>query len=414
MSWSRWFPVLLGVLLLPGFVQVAEAGCTYSACTNTTAVDHTFSAGTRWTFNIQTCPCEGLVISSATFTPKGGTPRLVLNRGSIAEIHVPYLAGTPRFLDISESTSGLGPNAIPLTAAECAGGTLLAGNRVCKNIEHHDYAWKYFNTHQHSENVSVYMASQLGEYTYVNLWEFHDTGVIEPRLGLTGRLQIVSPGAGYAPYGGRMNPQSEATPLIGLSHMHNIYYRLDFDLAGAGNDAVEQLSFQPSNVASPNASCATPGQCAVNVVTPILTEAAQDFVPTAYTSWRVYDKLINNSDGRKIGYEIVPDVHGVWSGMTAGSEPWSSHEMFVTRFAGCESLAVGNVPPHIAPSCTSVPSHVSAMVNGQSVDGQDVVLWYVNRHLHKPRDEDQVNMPIEWMHFEIKPSSFHHKSPLEL
>jgi primary-amine oxidase len=54
------------------------------------------------------------------------------------------------------------------------------------------------------------------------------------------------------------------------------------------------------------------------------------------------------------------------------------------------------------------------MVDGQPLDGQDVVLWYVNRHLHVPRDEDEVNMPVEWMSFSLKPRGFHHKSPLEL
>jgi Cu2+-containing amine oxidase len=36
-----------------------------------------------------------------------------------------------------------------------------------------------------------------------------------------------------------------------------------------------------------------------------------------------------------------------------------------------------------------------------------------NRCSHYTRDEDQVNMPIEWLSFEIQPRSFNHRSPLE-
>jgi Cu2+-containing amine oxidase len=42
------------------------------------------------------------------------------------------------------------------------------------------------------------------------------------------------------------------------------------------------------------------------------------------------------------------------------------------------------------------------------------VVWYANRFNHFTRDEDQVNMPTEWISFEAAPRSFHHKSPYEL
>jgi primary-amine oxidase len=47
------------------------------------------------------------------------------------------------------------------------------------------------------------------------------------------------------------------------------------------------------------------------------------------------------------------------------------------------------------------------------IDGQDIVVWYANRFSHFTRDEDQDNMPIEWLSFEVQPRSFNHRSPLE-
>jgi primary-amine oxidase len=414
MSWLRVVPGLLGIVVWLGIGQVAQAqGCVHALCTGATSVSQSFASGTRWTFTVQNCPCEGLVISSASYTPRGGPTRLVLSRGSIAELHVPYLTGIPRYLDVAESTTGFGANAIPLSPSECAGGTLLASNLICKNVEHRGYAWKYGSASQQGESLSVFMASQLGAYTYINQWEFHDDGTIEPRLGLTGQLQRFGSGAAYAPYGSRLNPTSEATAIYGLSHMHNVYYRLDFDIGGAANDAVERLSFQPSSAPSPVSSCAAPGTCGINVATPIRTEAAQDLIPDAYTTWRIYDKRLTNSDGRTIGYELIPRISGLWSGRTSTTEPWAAHEVWVTRYSSCEMLAVGNFPPHIRSSCDSAPANVSAMVNGESVDGEDVVVWYVNRALHTPRDEDEAHMPIEWMSFELRPRNFHPKNPLE-
>lgn len=405
----------IGALVGLGFGQPAQAqGCVYAACTPASLVDHTFSSGSRWRFSVQNCPCEGMVIQGATFTPRGGTARLVLSRGSIAELHVPYTQGAPRFLDVSRDTTGLGVNAVPLSAAECAGGTLLANGLICRNVEDRGYAWKYQSSFQHGESVSVFMVSQVGEYTYINLWEFQDDGTIEPQLGLAGRLQLYATGAASAPHGSRVNSQADAAPVYGLSHLHNIYYRLDLDIGGAADDAVEQLSFHPSTEPSPVSSCAIPGTCGINTVTPILAESAHDIIPESFTAWRVYDKTLTNSDGRTVGYELIPHAEGKWTGQQSAEEPWSAHELWITQYSGCEMLAARNMAPHISPGCTSAPADVSRMINGQSLDGQDVVLWYVNRHLHVPRDEDELNMPAEWMSFSLKPRGFHHKSPLEL
>src|SRR5262249_10243284 len=153
-----------------------------------------------------------------------------LFQGGIAQIHVPYAPGSPRFRDITVSTTGLGANALSLAPAECPGGTLLPGNQVCVQLEDRGYAYKFGGTFARGQAVKAFISSQLGQYNYIQEWNFHDDGTIEPRVGLTGRLQIVDSGAQYLPYGARLNPESDPTPLVGRSHMHNVYYRLDFDI----------------------------------------------------------------------------------------------------------------------------------------------------------------------------------------
>jgi len=144
-----------------------------------------------------------------------GTEYKVLFRASISQIHVPYETGSPRFHDLTTSIDGLGNNAQILAGGECPGGALYDGNRICKQFEDRGYAWKNGPAYQRGQVVSVFMSSQLGRYNYVNQWNFQDDGVIEPKLGLTGRLQVIGSGAGYLPYGQRLDPESGAVPVVG-------------------------------------------------------------------------------------------------------------------------------------------------------------------------------------------------------
>lgn len=391
----------------------ARAACTDPSETFVTTVTRTFSTGSAFSIGVSRRTCEGLAIGPVVYTPSGGSPQTVLFSGTIAEVHVPYHTGAPRFLDTTESTNGLGAGAVALAAAECAG-TLFDGNRICVQNADGGYGWKFQSSFRTAQAIEIFMSSQLGQYNYINKWTFHDDGSIEPEVGLTGRLQELGFTTGYLPYGTQLNPAGAATPTVGKSHMHNFYYRLDFDIGGSANDAVARLSFNPGGSgggASPDSPCSVSGQCGFNTQTQLLTEQAQSFSSFGQTSWVVYDKLIVNADGRSIGYEIEPKITGQWRGMTTTSEPWSSADLWVTTYNPCERYAVANVAPHLDASCGTPAANVTQMANGDPVDGVDLVVWYVNRFQHVPRDENQLNMPIEWTGFTIEPRSFFFQNP---
>src|ERR1700687_1572673 len=170
------------------------AQCSVQVPASTIPITQNFASGTQWTMSLGDTPCEGLIPLFANFKPRNGVSRTVLYRASISQIHVPYSPGSPRFRDIGISTSGLGANAIPLSAAECPGGTRYDGNKICVTVEDRGFAWKYGSSSARGQVLSIFMASQLGNYTYVNMWNFQDDGTIEVRTGLTGRLQIVDSG----------------------------------------------------------------------------------------------------------------------------------------------------------------------------------------------------------------------------
>jgi primary-amine oxidase len=369
-------------------------------------VSRSFPSGAAWSFDVSIAPCEGLVLSKVRYTPSGGTERLVLDRATLAEVHVPYDNSAARFLDVTDSTSGLGASAIPLAAEECEGE--IHNGTICIEDEDGGYRWKFDTAFAKAHAVAVSVASQLGNYTYVNRWVFEENGAIEPAIGLTGMLQLISFDPSDAPQFGSSLAPAGAEAAVGLNHMHNFYYRLDFDVDGAGNDVVSRISYSPS---SSEPGCEG-NACGKTAFTAIEQESAQEWSAIEQVTWLLQDTVTTNLDRRRIGYEIKPHYAGIWRGMTDGSEPWAQHELFVTRYNVCERFAVRNVAPYLGAQCppSSAPD-VSAMVNGEATKGQDLVVWFVNRHHHVTRDEDEVFMPIEWTGFHISPRSFSDSNP---
>src|SRR5262245_51791279 len=115
----------VAVLAMIGGLRSAHAGCSFGI-TNVQDVTRNFSTGAAWRFTIAHDNCAGIRLTAVQYKRPGATAFTpVLASANIAEIHVPYNVGSPRFLDISSSTSGLGALAVTLSAAECAGGTLI-------------------------------------------------------------------------------------------------------------------------------------------------------------------------------------------------------------------------------------------------------------------------------------------------
>lgn len=418
----------LGILVLASAAvgaagaREASAACSDAPEVTVKIVDKTFPSGSRWFFSVIRRQCEGLAVGTAFYQPRGAADFIkVLDRGYISEIQVSYASGAPGSLEVTTTNEGLGDTntagnsfAVPLTTSEC-NHELLDGNRVCVDENAGEgYRWRHGDeTPRMAHAVEVFMSSQVGKENYITKWEFHDDGTIEASLGITGTVPLIktSSNSAYNNYGARLN--ASGTPTMAISHHHNVYWFLDFDIGGAGDDKVIQSVFKPDppdDCAQPGVS---PGTCGEMTFTHLNTEAARAWSSTEQTTWTIFDKVQTNFDTRNLAYEIAPHQSGIWRGMTSGSEPWSGSELWVTSYNGCERFAAKNVTPHLPAHCAGSRSHVQAMVDGQSVDGADVVVWYAQRMLHNHRDEDEANMPIQWMHFEIKPRNFFHKNPIE-
>jgi len=61
----------------------------------------------------------------------------------------------------------------------------------------------------------------------------------------------------------------------------------------------------------------------------------------------------------------------------------------------------------------SLKTALPAYLNDESVDNQDVVVWYALHVHHIPRTEDWPGMPVEWVGFMLKPRDFLDSSPIQ-
>jgi len=188
--------------------------------------------------------------------------------------------------------------------------------------------------------VSEMMA---GWYRYVSDWRMRDDGTIGARFG----------------FAGTRNPRTC------MRHQHHVYWRFDFDINGAANDALEV-----QRVVIP-----TGGGPARLEWHPVVKEAQWKRNPAIRRRYRVVDKASGS------GYQIRP------SSMDGTADNHGVADMWVLRYNGQEiddgvSIVGGQVPS------AQTQAQISRFVSGDPVDGQDIVVWYAGHFLHDERHSD--------------------------
>lgn len=377
--------VVLLAAAVPVAVNLADAAGSFT-CSGSYQVDETLANGARWQMCWERRAHEGIVLHDVTYTPIGGQPVEVLGRGSLAEIHVPYDDNGARFHDLSDY--GLGYDGImdDLQAADCPNGSRLvdAGvHAVCQTEAPSGYAYKDYDQQAQATSLNLFSVSHIGAYNYVVAWNFDDDGTIRPEVGATGSLQL------YGSDPQTTWPMGQASRAV--AHMHNFYWRLDFDVAGPANDRVQELEAVPA----PGSGRARLN----NTRRSFSTEVARQVAPGSFRSWRVRDLVQVNADNHAISFELVPDTDHVFRG--PAYERWTHNELYVTRLNPCELFATHNVATG---SCQGSPNdQVAAFADGESLVNQDLVVWYGSSFHHLPRDEDEDHMHPHWTGFSIIP-----------
>ena len=182
------------------------------------------------------------------------------------------------------------------------------------------------------------VVSQLsaGWYRYVSDWRLRNDGSIGPRFGFAGTLN----------------------PCTCQVHTHHAYWRLDFDILTAGNNVVEEYN-NPPIIAGANWHTKK-----------FEIRRPRDAGHQRY--WRVRNR------GAFRGYAIVPGGHD------GTADAYGVGDLWVLRYHGNE-LDDGQ-------GFTTDPAlsraGIDKFINGESVDGQDVVIWYAGHFRHDEAHPD--------------------------
>jgi primary-amine oxidase len=257
--------------------------------------------------------------------------------------------------------------------ADCPHGTLLAGGKVCREEEDRGVVERFCVGNcatRRGRSLALWSASQMGAYNYTTRWEFHDDGTIEPAVGLSGALQFGD-----------------------TAHVHNVYWRLDVDVDDSGNDRVEEFyRVKPAG---------NDGSRGVFAWTPLLGETMRPNDLTTFRKWRVADTVKKNAHGAPWSYELIPHA-GDGNFRSTLAEGFTRGELWVTRYKPGERFV-----------STDTADLLSGYLTGDPIDGQDLVLWYVLHEHHEVRDEDAPYMPMEWVHFTLRPRDFFDDNPMD-
>ncbi|MBS1787937.1 MAG: hypothetical protein JST85_09460 [Acidobacteria bacterium] len=179
--------------------------------------------------------------------------------------------------------------------------------------------------YQDPNNNEVQIVSEMeaGWYRYISRWEFSPAGVIRSRFGFDG----------------------VANSCICNAHRHHAYWRLDFDIASAGHNRFTQYDTR-------------------SFFTPLLTEskAFRDYIRGRY--WTVE----NLASGELV--TIQPGPNDGVADTYARGDAWFLRYRSTELDDGHNSTGSGT------------EADLDQFVNGESINEQDVVMWYAGHFYH--------------------------------
>jgi len=435
---------MLGALatFTPGpFVQDAEAQVDGPNCDAPFGIVQDFPSGSKWDLCWGYGPNKGVYVYNVYFTPAGGPRTKVIADGWISQIHVTYDNNEARFHDASGPGLGLGGVFLrTLSAAECPGGTLIGdggSDYVCKRYSQEQFGYSHKSGSTEGYYLDVFSASQTGHYSYIPVWRLYADGTIELGMGASGKLERVatcptdgSPADCNAETSDHawLLDELDGDGYYGISHTHNYYWRLDFDLgvddgftnmnAVGGDDIVEQVEFiQDSTGTKRNKK-----------VTRISTETAAYTSADNMRAWRLRDPKLRNAHGHKMAWYIEPSTMGhSYVGASEDApvgfsptdvvphqEAFAQGDIFITDYTGCEEYVSynnlggnGNCAEALLEKDTD--GSQIGFINGEVVN--DPVIYLKSSFHHTPRDEDEPHMPAHWNSIRIVPRNVSDVNP---
>jgi primary-amine oxidase len=282
-------------------------------------------------------------------------------------------------------------------------------NAICVHEEDDGILWKHADPVAGTEvrrgrRLVVSCHATVANYEYLVYWRFYQDGSIECEIRATGIMVVSHLAEGARPEFGTLVDDRTYAPF----HQHFIVARLDLDVDGEDNTAY-RCDSRPLPVSPGNPH----GLALVQDKTPLRTEAdgKQDYDWAAQRTWVVANPGRRNAMGDPVGYKLVPG--GCFPAMLDPASPVFQraqvigHTLWVTPYAEGERWPCGEFCNQ-SETDRGLPVWTAA---DRSIEGTDIVLWYVFGIHHLTRPEDWPVMPTDRVSFWLKPSGFFDRNP---
>ncbi|XVF63125.1 hypothetical protein PTKIN_Ptkin09bG0063800 [Pterospermum kingtungense] len=393
----------------------------------------------NWDFHLSFDARSGPIISLASvYDTEKQKFRRVMYRGFVSEVFVPYMDLTEEwyyrvFFDAGEY--GYGLCAVPLEPLrDCPAnavfmGAFVAGqdgmpiempNVFCvfeRNAG--DVMWRHTETMIPSGLVTevrpevslvVRMISTVGNYDYINDWEFKQVGSIKVTVGLSGILEVR--GSKYT-HKDQIHEEVYGTLLaentIGVHHDHFLTYHLDLDVDGESNSFVKS-KLQTTRATDPN----SPRKSYWKVVSETAKTESDAKIKLGLES---ADLLVVNPNkktkmGNPVGYRLIP---GSVSGPLLTDDDYAlirgaftKYNVWITPYNKSEKWA-GGLYTEQSRGDDTLATWTS---RNRRIENKDIVLWYTFGFHHVPYQEDFPLMPTLSSGFELRPANFFEYNPV--
>jgi primary-amine oxidase len=385
----------------------------------------------NWDFHVRVDQRVGPVVSLVTYDDQG-IGRDILYQLAVSEMFVPYMdpARTwswKAYMDVGEYGFGLlasrlKPGAdcpasahfLDQTIADDDGNPLVLGNSVCIfERATGDPLWRHVGdtADESVANVElvVRMAPVVGNYDYIIDYVFNRAGDIEVRAGAAGidaakavaaQSMTDESAAEDTAYGTLIAPGR-----VGINHDHYISFRIDMDVDGVGNRAVfDEVTPQRVPRRRDRRSIWTVSPRTIEAAGPLAHSIADGFLRIEST------ERVNGLDN-PTSFQLYPG-HTTTSVLTPNDPlqsraAWSRNPVWLSRYAPDQLYASGRYP--------NQNSQVDGLMKWteaeQSINGEDLVLWYNVGFRHVTRAEDWPGMPTVWHSFRLRPFNFFDQNP---
>lgn len=365
--------------LLPFFHSPPAIAATLS-CDAEHQISANFENGSAWTMCWTSTRQENIVLSEIHYQPSEQQAIHVISSIRLAQLHVTYDDSEVTYNDVTQFGLG-GGHVSTLFESDCPGGELIDISQragLCKQVNSGDAAFHASNESELKETLTLFSVSQVGSYAYLVTWKFHDDGSIEPSVGAAGALQRSASQDQEHDHSDHGRELEGSPGKVWLSHTHNYYWRIDFDIGeNAENDVVTEVSYPIDD------SGRRPRK-----VEKLVRETARQINPDDLTAWYITDNAKNTLDAP--GFLIEPLRYG-HKLVRQEQEPFTDFDFFVTRQSDCERFISEN--ENFNPECGD---DILDYTNNEPLENQDIVVWHRISFHHVPRNEDKQHMHSHW------------------